>query len=54
MSSKIFEGLLMKVVLLISQTTDLHSLAGAGEVGGEGQEGPWPPNKIFNDAFFLL
>ena len=23
---------------------------GAGEAGGQG--GPWPPNKIFNDAFF--
>ena len=39
MSSKIFEGLLMKVVLLISQTLDLHSLAGAGEVKGGGGGG---------------
>ena len=31
-------------------TTD--EVAGAGEARGQG--GPWPPpNKIFNDAFFL-
>ena len=29
----------------------LVAKAGAGEAGGQG--GPCPPNKIFNDAFFL-
>ena len=28
-----------------------HVPAGAGEAGGQG--GPWPPNKILNDAFLL-
>ena len=28
------------------------NVSGAGEVGEGGQGGPWPPNKIFNDAFF--